>query len=417
VDRERRLLLILERLFELNPVALDIALSQSADLIASATRSEKVDAFLHDAATDTLVAVGTSHTALGAKQRSLGLDRLPLANAGRTVQVFQSGAEHRDNQLENDGEELRGLIDGLKIRSAINVPLQVAGVRRGVLTLASTQPDVYSAEDVSFSHVVAGWVGGLVHRSELLGAATRQARDEGRRVVAEELVTVLAHDLRNLVFPIAGRVALVRDAAARDQREQDVQALNRALTGLERLSGLVSDLLDVARLDNGLLAIEASRFDLLGLLREAGDAVAPPGVEVRILSHLSELHVSADRGRLRQAVENVLSNAVKHSPAGVPVVISVELTQADGEECAKLTVVDQGPGIAPDLLPHIFDRYVAGRASSGLGLGLYLARALLEAHGGSIAISCDPGHGTRCELRLPCRNQRRSILATDARSQ
>jgi two-component system OmpR family sensor kinase len=416
VDRERRLLSILERLFELSPAALDIVLSQSADLIASATQSEKVDAFLHEAESHTLVAVGTSHTALGAKQRSLGLHLLPVANAGRTVQVFQTGRDHHDNRAENDREELRGLVEGLKIRSVINVPLEVAGVRRGVLTLASTQPDVYSAEDVSFTHVVAGWVGGLVHRAELLATATRHAREAGRRVVAEELVTVLAHDLRNLVFPIAGRVGLTRDAAARDQRQDDVQNLDRALSGLDRLSGLVSDLLDVARLDNGLLALDVARFDLLALLREASETVAPPSVEVRLLSHLNELQVCADRPRVRQAIENVLSNAVKHSPAGAPVVISVETTKHDGEDWAKLSIVDQGPGIAADLLPHIFERYIAGRASSGLGLGLYLARRLLEAHNGSIAISCDQEHGTRCELSLPLRTQFQDVSATDTRS-
>ena len=92
---------------------------------------------------------------------------------------------------------------GLKIRSKLGVPLLIAGVRRGMVMIASLQPDWFTPEDVRFAESIVAWVGVVTHKAEMAQEIARTAAEQGRRAVAEELVTVLAHDLRNFVSPIS----------------------------------------------------------------------------------------------------------------------------------------------------------------------------------------------------------------------
>jgi two-component system OmpR family sensor kinase len=397
----QRMLPLLEGLFEIAPMPVDMVLSKSADLIGEAFSSEKVDAFLHDEQTNSLVAVGTTRTELAHLQKSLGLDRLPMVNGDPMAHVFRTGEAYLEGHTERDERQPRGVVEAMAIRSMLAAPLEVGGVRRGVLSLASRRPDAYSADDLKLVRIVSAWVGNLVHRSELMQAAAEQAREQGRRAVAEELITVLAHDLRNLLAPISGRLTLLHERATQDNRAQDAHDTKRALNGLRRLNELMSDLLDVARVDQGLLALQRETVDIVQLVRATAETLAPPDIEIPIDSYVESLTILADRKRLSQAFENVLSNATKHSPRGVPVRVAIEPAKLQTQPAVKVTIVDQGPGIAPELLPRIFDRYVAGSASSGLGLGLYLARATVAAHGGMISMASNTAQGTRCEFVLP----------------
>ena len=401
MSSERRLLSILEPLFELGPASIDVVLSQCADLIAAGLESEKVDAFLYEGASDSLVAIGTSHTPLAALQRRLGLNRLAIANGDPMSKVFRSGECYRTGHADQDSTQPRGVIDSLGVRSMAAAPIDVAGVRRGVLSLASPRTDAFSADDLALLRIVAVWVGSLVHRSELIAGAAALAKADGRRAAADELVTVLAHDVRNLLQPIIARVSLMRERADGEGRTPDAQDAVRALAGLGRLSAIVTDLLDVARLDTGMLALKRDRLELVALLRATAETLRPPDVEVRVDSFCEQLHLQADGDRLRQALENVLSNAIKHSPRTAAVVLALESTRNATAEVGKIVISDQGPGIQPDLLPRIFDRFVAGEHSAGLGLGLYLARAIVVAHGGTIEMHSVVGQGTRCEILLP----------------
>jgi two-component system, OmpR family, sensor kinase len=125
-----------------------------------------------------------------------------------------------------------------------------------------------------------------------------------------------------------------------------------------------------------------------------------PGNAVQVTG-LPELVVQADPNRIRQALENLVANALKHSPAGLPVVIRVEGEQRADGSWAQVEVKDQGPGIPPELMPRIFERFTKGRGSKGLGLGLYLVRSIAEAHGGTLAARSEPGKGACFTLALP----------------
>jgi signal transduction histidine kinase len=112
---------------------------------------------------------------------------------------------------------------------------------------------------------------------------------------------------------------------------------------------------------------------------------------------MDELVVSADSSRLRQVFENLLSNALKVQPENEPVII--ELTTSDS--WAVVSFVDRGPGLSPDVIPRLFQRFAAGPGSIGLGLGLFLAHGITVAHGGALEVDSRPGHGARFMVRLP----------------
>jgi two-component system, OmpR family, sensor kinase len=399
-----RLLETLERLLELPSADLKTTLSFASDLVADATGADKVDAFLYDSRRDSLVAVGTSDRPLSARQRKLGLDILPVSNGGRVVHVYRTGQTFVSGNLQDDSEELRGIKESLGIHSKVGVPLVVAGTRRGMMMLASLQPNFFTADDVRFAEAVSRWIATVAHRAELVEEISRNAAEQGRRAAAEELVTVVAHDLRNFLAPLDGQLHLLHRRAQRERRDADLADLGAAQQALGRLRNLVSDILDVARIEHGLFHTAQRPFNLVALIRDTartlGSLAHPVAVHVEAADTLM---VSGDEARLRQCLENLIANAIQKSPKEAPVNILVASeTRADGE-WALVEVVDQGPGVPDHLLPHIFERYTSGtHREGGLGLGLYLAKQIAAMHNGDVAVSSTPGKGARFVLALPC---------------
>jgi DNA-binding CsgD family transcriptional regulator len=163
------------------------ALDQASTLISDAIGAEKSDVFLYEATSTSLVALGTSDTPMGHRQQELGLDRLPLANGGPPVTVFQTGEPYLTGHADRDPEQPRGVIDGLGVRSQLDVVLLVNGERRGVLAVVSAEPERFSARDLRFLEAVAGWVGLVTHRAELVEAQAREVFERGRRDAGDEL--------------------------------------------------------------------------------------------------------------------------------------------------------------------------------------------------------------------------------------
>ena len=182
-----RLFDTLVRLHAITSPELRPALDQAANLVAEALDADKVDVFLYEAPSDSLVALGTSQTPMGRRQHELGLDRLPLANGGRSVVVYLTGEPSLQRRTDEDPEELRGIVEGLGVRSGMLVPLDVGQQRRGVVQVVSPAPDRYSERDLRFLGAVAGWVGMLAHRAELSEELARQARRQGHREAGDEL--------------------------------------------------------------------------------------------------------------------------------------------------------------------------------------------------------------------------------------
>jgi len=394
-----RQLTLLEALLRLPAGDLRSTLSHVADLIAEATGADKIDAFLYDPERDSLVAIGSSTQPLSALQRQHGLDVLPLANGGRPVSVYRDGQTFVSGEIENDEQELRGIKGVLGVRSALGVPLEVGGERRGMLMVCSQKPNFFGAEDVRFIESVGRWVGVVAHRAELAEQIARNAVEQGRRAGAEELVTVLAHDLRNYLQPLHMRLELLRLRAQRNGRADDAGDAEAASKAVLRLGGLVSEILDVARIDQGVFQLFPEAVDLGLLVSDTVAMLSTPERPVALtLQEGPPIMVQADPGRLRQCIENVIANALQKSPAKAPVSVFVTSRVRD----ARVDVQDEGPGIPEDILPHVFERFVSGsRQQGGLGLGLYLAKRIAAIHGGDLTVESAAGKGARFTLSLP----------------
>jgi signal transduction histidine kinase/DNA-binding NarL/FixJ family response regulator len=395
---EDRHLATLEQLLEIRADNLGSAMDQAAQVLAEVLAIEKVDLFLYEPASESLVAVGASDTPLHRRQRALRLDRLPLALGGRLAEVFRTGTPYLTGHADQDPVVLGGFTRGLGIRSVAAVALDVAGQRRGVVLLQSTRTEAFSERDLRFLQTVARWVGTVAGRTESAEHSAAEAAAESRHK-AEELITIVAHDLRNHLTTLRGRLGLLQRRARAEQRSADLRDLAGADESVDRLNRLVTELLDVARLERGVFVLDLRRLNLAMLVQQVVDAFRPVAT-IRIRAP-AEVPACADPDRLRQALENLLANAVEHSPAGAPVLVALETQTRDGSEWAVLSVVDRGPGIPPDLLPRLFERFVAGPGSSGLGLGLYLASRIAAAHGGSLSVDSRPGIGTSFTLSLP----------------
>jgi two-component system, OmpR family, sensor kinase len=396
-----RMLATLQQLLAIPAGDLRTALIHACNALAGALHADKVDAFLYDESRDSLVALGSSTQPLSSQQKKLGLDVLPLSNGGRVVHVYRTNEVFRTGRLREDPEELRGVKEGLKIQSKLGIPLTIGARLRGMVMIAALAPDAFSAEDEGFARSAVHWVGVVAHRAELMEHIERNAVEQGRKAAADELVTVLAHDLRNYLAPISGRLYALRQLAEASGDPVRLEHLDAAQRAITRVSSLITDLLDVARLDRGLFGMEPAPIDFAILARDSAAALATPAHGIIVRSN-EPMTVMADASRLRQCVDNLLANAMAHSPDEAAVNVLVSRVRHENASWAQLEVIDEGPGIAKEVQPRIFERFVSGRGhEGGLGLGLYIARRIATAHGGDLQVESDLGKGARFILRIP----------------
>lgn len=394
------LLYTLQRLLTIQATSLADTMNQASDLLAQAMGADKIDIFLYERETETLVALGTSNTAMGRHEHATGLHRLPVANAGREVQVFTAGEEYYTGHAENDPEMVRGVVEVLGVRSLFAVPLHMNGQVRGVLLAASARPDHFSPAERDFFRTAAAWVALVGQRVELQEQMTQRTVADARRQVAEDMLAGVAHDLGNAITPIKGRIDLLQRAASRANDEQRAVELGRISRSLLRLGTMVHDLLDASRLEGGLFSVFPQRVDLVPLIQAVVNEVEPDRPEI-VTRLPSSLFVEADAARISQALHNLVGNAVQHTPAGTPIIVfAAEEARNDG--CwAVIEVHDEGPGMDPDLVPHFLRETTRDGLETGNGLGLYLAHGIAVAHGGTLTVESQPGSGTTFTLNLP----------------
>ena len=233
-------------------------------------------------------------------------------------------------------------------------------------------------------------------------ASAAQAANEAK----DEFLAMVSHELRNPLHAILSWSDIMRNDTL-PQAERDV-ALETIERNARQLNRLVGDLLDVSRLTQQKLVVQLQACDLAAVVADAYDVVRSE-IDRRQQRFSVKLHdpgaVAADPARLQQIVTNLLGNAVKFTPEGG--IIDLRLNAL--EDAIEILVRDNGIGIAPDLLPHVFDRFCQGQTASterggGLGLGLPIARTLARMHGGDLwAESAGTGHGATFTVRLPRR--------------
>jgi PAS domain S-box-containing protein len=229
----------------------------------------------------------------------------------------------------------------------------------------------------------------------------------------EQFLSIVSHELRTPLTPLKAVAQLVRSRMRRARAqgtELDMDALDRNLAAIERqvdrMNGLVNDLLSVSRAERGSLRMERVSYDLAVVLRDVVqryvDATAEEGRHTFAIDGPANLPAHGDQSRVDQLLMNLVGNAVKYSPSGGQ--IRVALAALD--RSAEITISDQGIGIPPDEIAKLGHPFVrgAGRAGTfaGMGVGLYVARVVAEAHSGSLALESDgDGRGTTVRVKLP----------------
>jgi len=229
-------------------------------------------------------------------------------------------------------------------------------------------------------------------------AMTGRLQDADR--LRRELMADVAHELRTPLSVLQGRLEGLADGVYPRDDAQIAALLEEAAV----LSSLVEDLRTLALADAGVLRLQPEPTDLVGLARTvagvfAGEA-ARRGVTLRVDAAAAEVERDVDPLRIRQVLTNLLSNAIRHTPSGRAVTVTVS---DRGGAAASVAVADEGEGIAAEDVPRIFDRFYKGEGSRGSGLGLTIAKRLVAAHGGEIIATSRPGQGTTVVFTLPSR--------------
>jgi signal transduction histidine kinase len=294
------------------------------------------------------------------------------------------------------------------------IPLVAGGTMCGVLVVAFSTPHAFEIADRLLLQTLGDGLALALERAELrrqMEEVRRSASHLERRVAegeetASNLMSVVAHEIRSPLTAIKAYAEALLESLQNAQapRERFLSIIN---VECDRLSRLVTDILDLSRLESGQRPLRLSTFEPETVVRETLESLQPVLQARRIRTAITaepKLQLEADADLVRRLLINLLGNAAKFSPIGGEVRVSAS---ARGQDCV-IAVEDQGPGIPPDDLPHVFERFYRSRQNGepeaeGTGLGLAIARGIVELHGGRIHVEIPERGGTRFVFQLPQR--------------
>ena len=293
---------------------------------------------------------------------------------------------------------------GLKTR--VVAPLNAGGRILGMVSVSRQQADAFSRDEVDLVTLLGRQIGYAVQNIRT-HAAERSAAEELRRLSAlrADFVSLVSHELRAPMASIIGCATTLRERWRELQPDQRESFLALIADETTRLSTLIGDVLDTSRIEAGSFTYVFSDVNLADLVRETAAMIELGHDEVSVKTRVDrELPtVQGDRERLRQLLVNLLSNAAKYTVAGD----EIEVKAGSTNGLVTVTVRDHGPGIPSEQHALVFEKFgrvnQGGKSKPGAGLGLFIARSIAEAHGGSLEIASESGLGATFTLRLPVR--------------
>jgi signal transduction histidine kinase len=302
-----------------------------------------------------------------------------------------------DRMPEMSGREMVGILRQRGVTAPILVVATAADDDEGAI-LEAGATDYLPKRDLS-ADSLARRLRHVLHvvRAEAITSKALEVAVAAARA-RDQILQIVAHDLRGPLNSIGLACGGLLEEPMSAEGIDCVTAIEQAAGRAERL---IEDLLEVTRIESGHLELALGAIDVRGLVVEVcGDhqrAAEAVGSTISCEVPEGDLCVLADRDRLHQALSNLIGNALIHA-RGTPITLSVDMREAE----VAFVVADAGPGISAAALPHIFDRYWQGRdRHGGAGLGLAIAKGIVGAHHGSIAVTSQPGHGARFEICLP----------------
>ncbi|MBG0567996.1 sensor histidine kinase [Actinoplanes aureus] len=351
-----------------------------------------------------LLTCAARHVQPGRRLRDFALDQLE-PRVGLPGRVYAEARSLWIPDLSADSGSIRSRAAARAgLRVAVGVPLCTGRHILGALCIYGDRAEDPEDTLMSLLSGLAAQVGQYVERRRAEELTIELARTK------DEFLAMVTHELRNPLAAITGTAALFNDdldELTRDEQREYLQIITR---NAERLSIMAEDLLDLARLESGHLAINATATDLCTVIEQAVHAATPAeDKQLTIALHLPEqLELYADPHRLRQVADNLIGNAIKYTPAGGTITITA--SSDDVEQNIRWTVADTGIGIPAAERPRLFRRFY--RASTaldlripGTGLGLVITRAIVERHHGTITLAEHHGPGTTFTVDLPVKPQ------------
>ncbi|WP_437575193.1 ATP-binding protein [Sorangium sp. So ce887] len=345
-----------------------------------------------DGMLDVLLAPGYPQEILERLRRIPLSTRLPATDCIRTGQllVFESPEAY----LAAYPDAPMG--DWAKTR--ICVPLTLGDRTLGVLGVTYLDAWRIGEDDRSFMSTLAQQCAQALERARLYEAELRARR------LREEALAIAAHDLRNPLSSILLAASLLERSAAADAAGQPIRdRAQRIKRAAERTIEMLRELLDAATIEAKSLKLDMQPCEVGSLVNEVIEMLSPIAeqkqIRLRALLPGSTLLLTCDRGRMLQVLSNLAGNALRFTPEGCAITIGAELQGPH----VRLSVSDRGTGIEPDDLPRLFDRYWQARATrcAGAGLGLYIVKGIVEAHGGQISVDSTLGVGTTFSFTIP----------------
>ena len=329
----------------------------------------------------------------------------PVASLAAVTRITQWSADVATDERLTD-PRLNGnpqdLLD-LGTRAALAAPLAWGDRLLGVVVFHCSEPRAWSDADIEFIEGAAGEVAVALHHASLYAQALQTA-DELAKVdeLRREFVSMVSHELRSPMTVVAGISDLLQKRGGELEEGDRSEMIDTLGREARRLSRLVTEVLDLEAIDQGGTALQPLELDIAEVAREAiADTVQRERVAVDVEAR--DTVVVADRDRIKQVMINLLSNAAKFSPVDAPIGITV----TEQDQSVQVSVTDRGPGISSDVVDRLFQRFSrleeTSAGTSGSGLGLYLSKVFVEAHGGEIWVDSEPGRGSTFSFRLPRR--------------
>jgi signal transduction histidine kinase len=403
MDRQAQELRGLDRLSRLLASAetVDYAVEESVRIISDLLRCEKTAILLNEEAVNALV-VHPPVAGMDGDQVA-GLE-IPLTEPSLAGTVFRTDTALLSNDAATDAWVGNSLRAALGIETLLVVPLSSGPRPIGVLAAVNARRGSFSDSDLRFTTLLGARIGGVIEASrarEHERALLQRLREADR--TKSEFVSILAHELRGPMATIKGFGEVLRDrwsSVEESQRSRYLEIVNKEI---DRLARLVTDLLDASRMEAGTLRYDMEPVDVAEMVENIlvvhSSLGAAHNLENEIPDRLPE--AIGDKDRIRQVLLNLLTNATRYAPEGTTITIGADLS--DGE--LRFWVADEGIGIAPEDQALVFSKFVMlskpGWVKKGTGLGLFITKKIVEAHGGRIWVESGPGEGSTFYFTLP----------------
>jgi K+-sensing histidine kinase KdpD len=343
----------------------------------------------------------------GVEVASLAEERWPVDDSV-VATILSSDQPHLadDVRLHSPGIPVALTSQGVSpgVGSRINIPLTLDDEPLGLLDVAYSKRQAFTREDLAFLQAL-GHEAALAIRNARLYERERQqvARLRSLEELQRGFISAVSHELRTPLTCIKTSVDLL--SLESDPAEDEAELVRTIRHHVDRLEAFVADLLEITKLEAGQVTLSRQPTDLCSLVSEAVEILQPLSDRRKQTIFLqlpeAEQRVPLDRRRIEQAVTNILSNAIQYTPRGGQIQIQVSDTTSGMQVC----IADNGPGISDEDQAHIFEKFYVGNnhqgSSTGLGLGLYIARQMIELHDGRIWVESQIGEGSTFCFQVP----------------